>query len=261
MSSCELCGKEFKFPYLLLRHLNKKNPCVTNKVSVENLEHDKLKHKNNDIENKNNDVDNKNNDIENKNNDVDNKNNDVENKKDNQKKFECIRLRSKHSLDGKAKRFKCIKCERTYVRRKEYSRHILNCTGLKPLQCPTCKKFFSSKQSKYEHIKNVKCSPEEISEPHKNSVYLLIEREFMASKQNIFKIGRSVNISNRTRQYPKGSQLLVVLPCIDSCVSESNLQRVFCEKFIQRRDIGSEYYEGLPNAIIKEFINNVDPHF
>jgi len=95
----------------------------------------------------------------------------------------------------------------------------------------------------------------------RNSVYLLIEREFIASKQNIFKIGRTANICNRTRQYPKGSQLLVVLPCIDSCVTESNLQRVFCGKFIQRRDIGSEYYQGSPNAIIKEFIQNVEPHF
>lgn len=99
------------------------------------------------------------------------------------------------------------------------------------------------------------------SEPHKNSVYLLIEREFMVSKQNIFKIGRSANVSNRTKQYPKGSQLLVVLPCIDSCDAERNLQTVFRNKFIHRKDIGSEYYEGSPNSVIKEFIENVECHF
>lgn len=99
------------------------------------------------------------------------------------------------------------------------------------------------------------------SEPHKNSVYLLIEREFMVSKQNIFKIGRSANVSNRTKQYPKGSQLLVVLPCIDSGVTERNLQIVFRNKFIHRKDIGSEYYEGPPNSVIKEFIENVECHF
>ena len=226
MSSCELCGKEFKFPYLLLRHLNKKYPCSSNKFSLETYKMDKEISRN-----------------------------DKEVSKNDKETL-------KSDKDVKVKKFECQKCEKKYVRKKEYSRHILNCTGLKSSQCPTCEKFFSSKQSKYQHIKNVKCSPpEDISEPHKNSVYLLIEREFMASKQNIFKIGRSVNVCNRTKRYPKGSQLLVVLPCIDSCVSECNIQKVFSEKFTQRKDIGSEYYEGPPNAIIKEFINNVDPHF
>ena len=57
MSSCELCGKEFKFPYLLMRHLNKKNPCSSNKVSIEN---DNLNNKNNIKEHKINIQENKN---------------------------------------------------------------------------------------------------------------------------------------------------------------------------------------------------------
>ena len=159
-------------------------------------------------------------------------------------------------------KFECEKCEKVLSCSKSLKRHQKTCKGVHVLKCPTCMKMFSSKQSKHEHMKNVKCSPpEDISEPHKNSVYLLIEREFLASKQNIFKIGRSANVSNRTRQYPKGSQLLVVLPCINSIVTECHLQRILSEKFTQRSDIGSEYYEGPPNDIIKEFIQNVTPHF
>ena len=221
MSSCELCGKEFKFPYLLLRHLNKKYPCSSNKFSVENCE----KVKKNCLEIKENCQDIKN---------------------------HCQEI----------KRFECTRCKKVLKSKRSLKYHSKICNGVNSLTCPTCLKVFSSCPSKNQHIKNVKCTPpEDISEPHKNSVYLLIEREFMASKQNIFKIGRSVNVCNRTKRYPKGSQLLVVLPCIDSCVSECNIQKVFSEKFIQRKDIGSEYYEGPPNAIIKEFINNVDPHF
>ena len=37
MSSCEreLCGKEFKFPYLLIRHLNRVTSCAPNKLCIE----------------------------------------------------------------------------------------------------------------------------------------------------------------------------------------------------------------------------------
>tara|TARA_Y100000389_G_scaffold131_1_gene96 strand:- start:866 stop:1564 length:699 start_codon:yes stop_codon:yes gene_type:complete len=36
-------------------------------------------------------------------------------------------------------------------------KHEKTCNGLNSLQCPTCKKMFGSKQSKYKHMKNVKC--------------------------------------------------------------------------------------------------------
>ena len=156
MSSCELCGKEFKFPYLLLRHLNKKYPCSSNKVSVENLEN---------------------------------------------KGKEVKEYREKLKVDGEksrdngekvnegntTKRFECQKCGKKYVRKKEYSRHILNCTGLTSSQCPTCEKVFSSKQSKYEHIKNVKCSPPENKQLDMAKEILALKKEnaiLKASKQN-----------------------------------------------------------------------------
>jgi hypothetical protein len=34
VNNCELCGKEFKYPYLLERHINKKTPCNKQKEST-----------------------------------------------------------------------------------------------------------------------------------------------------------------------------------------------------------------------------------
>jgi hypothetical protein len=36
VNNCELCGKEFKYPYLLERHINKKTPCNKSKESTKN---------------------------------------------------------------------------------------------------------------------------------------------------------------------------------------------------------------------------------
>ena len=239
MHSCDICGKDFPFASKLLRHLNKKIPCSVNKVSVENenvLEKAEEIHQNVGIIHQSVDDDPHN---------VGNDSHKVDN-----------------DLQNVVKEFQCKKCDKVLSSKFALNRHSKICKGVHVLQCPTCLKTFSDRSSKSHHIKKVQCKPpEESLEPHKNSVYLLIEREFMTTKKNIFKIGRSVKVSNRTRQYPKGSQLLVVLPCIDSVVTETHLKRVFSEKFIQRSDIGLEYYEGSPNTVIKEFVDNVTLHF
>ena len=297
MIPCDICGKEFKFPYLLLRHLNGVYSCSLNKFSIEN---GKVVRKT--IENCQ--------DVQENNQNVQENCQDVQEKVDNKsKKFQCEECektfttnqslkyhskicngvhvlqclcfktfaskygKNKHkthvkcsppeeTYDNEEKKIQCERCEKVLKTKQGMKNHSKICKGVHILQCPTCLKSFADRRSKSHHIKNVKCSPpEDTSEPHKNSVYLLIEREFMITKENIFKIGRSVKVCNRARQYPKGSQLLVVLPCIDSVVTECNLKRVFSEKFIQRSDIGAEYYEGPPNAMIKEFVANVALHF
>ena len=41
----------------------------------------------------------------------------------------------------------------------EFNKHMGKCNGLNSLQCPTCHRWFSSRQAKYQHKKNVKCEP------------------------------------------------------------------------------------------------------
>ena len=232
MNICDICGKDFKYPSKLLRHLNNKKSCSPKEKMEKTKEIQETVNENQD------------------------------------------------NVTNSKSKFQCEKCEKTFTSKQSLNYHSNICKGVNSLQCPTCFKTFTNRVSKCRHLKKCsqpkeksirdlqeeneihKCSlPKEKVKPNKNSVYLLIEREFLITDQDIFKIGRSVNVSNRARQYPKGSQLLVVLPCIDSVVTEGRLKRVFSEKFKVRSDIGSEYYEGPPNSVIEEFVRNVPLHF
>ena len=76
-------------------------------------------------------------------------------------------------------------------------------------------------------------------------VYLLQEREFVNSKEKVFKVGKTRQLNfERFRQYPKGSVILLYSECNDCDVSEKRILSVFRRRFIKRTDIGSEYFEG-----------------
>ena len=76
-------------------------------------------------------------------------------------------------------------------------------------------------------------------------IYLLQEREFTKTKENIYKIGKTTQPNNvRFGQYPKGSILLLQLICINCNITEKNIITAFKQKYIQRKDIGHEYFEG-----------------
>ena len=77
------------------------------------------------------------------------------------------------------------------------------------------------------------------------SIYLLIEREFLKSNLPIYKIGRSSQENDkRIKQYPKGSRLICLINVEDSKFMEKEIISLFKHKYVQRRDIGSEYFEG-----------------
>lgn len=232
---CHSCGKGFKFKSKLAEHNKRKNPCSTQQNVPQN-----------------------------QNVTQENQHNVPQEKQQNVEESQCKNT--------------CTDCGKVFKTKWLLNRHKKTCKGHDSLTCKFCSKVFSSAKTRWKHeynrsaaclakesVEKPKVLPPEDSFKSKktsvHSVYLLIEREFFVTMQNIFKIGRSANVSNRTRQYPKGSQLLVVLPCNDSILTESRLKRVFSEKFIQRNDIGSEYYEGPPDTIIKEFVANVALHF
>lgn len=229
---CHRCGKGFKFKSKLAEHNKRKNPCSVQQNVLENQQNIPQEKQQNVIQN----------------------------------------------VEESGCKNTCTDCGKVFQWKWVLNRHKKTCKGHDSLTCKFCSKVFSSAKTRWKHENNrsVACLAKESMEKLKvlppedsfkskktsvHSVYLLIEREFFVTMQNIFKIGRSANVSNRTRQYPKGSQLLVVLPCNDSILTESHLKRVFSEKFIQRSDIGSEYYEGPPDTIIKEFVANVALHF
>tara|TARA_Y100000389_G_scaffold7480_1_gene7177 strand:+ start:149 stop:1165 length:1017 start_codon:yes stop_codon:yes gene_type:complete len=52
---------------------------------------------------------------------------------------------------------KCNKCNKILSSKRNLDRHLKNCSGMNPLQCSFCKVYFTTRQGKYQHIKNVKC--------------------------------------------------------------------------------------------------------
>ena len=88
---------------------------------------------------------------------------------------------------------------------------------------------------------------------HENC-YIIQEREFIKTKEPIFKIGKTKqSIYKRMSGYPKGSEVL----CTRSVKNCSNMEKIlkseFKKRFKQRTDVGIESYEGNKNQMIKLF--------
>ena len=72
-------------------------------------------------------------------------------------------------------------------------------------------------------------------------IYLLQEREFVKTKENIFKLGKTKQINNtRLKQYPKGSILLAQVICSNCDCIEQILIQIFKEKYTQCKDISPQ---------------------
>jgi hypothetical protein len=76
-------------------------------------------------------------------------------------------------------------------------------------------------------------------------VYLLREREFKNLNQPIYKIGKSKQINcQRITDYPKNSELVVIVSLKDCNKTENIIIDLFKNEFKQRLDIGNEYFQG-----------------
>ena len=93
------------------------------------------------------------------------------------------------------------------------------------------------------------------------SIYLIRTREFLTQNLSIYKIGKTGNdISQRLGNYGKGGQVLFTIAVENSKIDEieQKLIELFKTKFIQRIDIGSEYFEGDYKTMYKEIYNFVN---
>ena len=83
-------------------------------------------------------------------------------------------------------------------------------------------------------------------------IYLLRTREHTNTKEFVYKIGRTESsIEVRMNGYPKKSRLLHVHWVTDCVNAEKKLLALFNLKFIQRSDLGHEYFEGDVNEMIE----------
>jgi len=84
-----------------------------------------------------------------------------------------------------------------------------------------------------------------------NYIYLLQEREFIKTNENIYKVGRTAQANHaRFNDYPKGSILLFQMICSNCKDIEKQIILALTTNFKQRKDIGTEYFEGNYNSMI-----------
>ena len=86
-------------------------------------------------------------------------------------------------------------------------------------------------------------------------IYLVHTRELLTLNEEIFKIGRSYNLDNRVRQYPKKTKIICMVNCDNSVLCEKELMKIFKNKFIQKLDYGTEYFEGDKTLMLIEILN------
>jgi hypothetical protein len=87
-------------------------------------------------------------------------------------------------------------------------------------------------------------------------IYLLREREFIKTNENIYKIGKSKQeFGKRFSQYPNQSQMYLHLYVNDVDKFEKTLIDLFSIEFNKRIDIGYEYFEGNVNNMLKLIFN------
>ena len=74
-------------------------------------------------------------------------------------------------------------------------------------------------------------------------LYIIKEREFIKTRENILKIGKTTKIQKRMPAYPKGSLLLNCFHCPTNIHRvERELITLFKTTCTQRCDIGTEYF-------------------
>jgi len=138
------------------------------------------------------------------------------------------------------------------------------------INCDFCQKTFTTEPSMKRHIKTCKVKITEelqneleeakakqipIIESIDNFLYILQEREFILTRQNVYKLGITKTVRNRMTSYPKGSKIYCVLPVEGD--PETKCLHKFRELFTSRVDIGSEYFEGNINDMINTLYENL----
>lgn len=90
------------------------------------------------------------------------------------------------------------------------------------------------------------------SENKSEYIYLLQEREFIKTNEPIFKIGKTKQLNNkRFCKYPNGSILLFQMICNNCDILEKQIIELFKEKYIIKKDLGHEYFEGCYVSMIE----------
>ena len=93
-------------------------------------------------------------------------------------------------------------------------------------------------------------------EENKEFIYLLQEREFIKTKEPIYKIGKTKQEKlKRIKSYPNGSELLFYIVCNNCDKIEKIIINKFKSHFIHKKEFGNEYFMGDYNSMIDTIYN------
>jgi hypothetical protein len=113
--------------------------------------------------------------------------------------------------------------------------------------------IFTSRHAKSNHIKKNNCIAKSIINKNENKefIYLLQEREFIKTKEPIYKIGKTKQEKlKRIKSYPNGSELLLYTVCNNCDEIEKTIINKFKSHFIHKKEFGNEYFMGNYNDMI-----------
>jgi hypothetical protein len=88
---------------------------------------------------------------------------------------------------------------------------------------------------------------------YKGYIYIIQTRESIRLQEDIYKIGRTGDISKRIDQYPKGSIVVISSQVLDIIKAEDELKANFKGSFIQAIEYGSEYFKGNISDMVSVF--------
>ena len=100
-------------------------------------------------------------------------------------------------------------------------------------------------------------SPSKAKVNESHHLYCLIEREFINSGENVYKVGKSLHLTQRMSAYPKGSYVVSVFKVNNCHTLEKVLLKQLddCKGLTNARDVGREYYRGDVKDIMKIFVD------
>lgn len=93
-------------------------------------------------------------------------------------------------------------------------------------------------------------------------IYILHIREFVNQNVDIYKIGRTDDIIRRFEEYPKGTVIKYCVFVHDTVLFEREIIKQFKDKFMQRRYLGLEFFEGDLNSmgvVIQDYVFECSP--
>jgi hypothetical protein len=132
-------------------------------------------------------------------------------------------------------------------------------------KCECCsylstKKYNINRHKLSKHLNTISNTNNNTNSNNNNNnneyIYLVQEREFIKTNEPIYKLGKTKQeCLKRICNYPNGTKLLIQIICNDCDKYERELINKFKEIFIQKKEIGYEYFKGDKYKMIEIIYN------